>query len=41
MKAGDCIKYWRTELKLSQQKLAEMIGSNQQAISRWEASVSS
>ena len=39
MKAGDCIKYWRTELKLSQQKLAEMIGSNQQAISRWEANV--
>ncbi len=37
MKVGDVIKYWRREYKLSQIKLAEMIGSTQQTISRWES----
>lgn len=37
MKVGDIIKYWRKEYKLSQNKLAEMIGSTQQTVSRWEA----
>lgn len=36
MKVGDIIKYWRKEYKLSQYKLAEMIGSTQQTVSRWE-----
>lgn len=37
MKIGDIIKYWRKEYNLSQLKLAEMIGSTQQTISRWES----
>ena len=36
MKAGDIIKFWRLEFKLTQKQLAEMIGSTQQSISRWE-----
>ena len=37
MKIGDIIKYWRKEFNLSQHKLAEMIGSTQQTVSRWES----
>lgn len=37
MRVGDIIKYWRKEYKLSQIKLAKLIGSTQQTISRWES----
>ncbi len=37
MRVGDIIKYWRKEYKLSQIKLAMLIGSTQQTISRWES----
>lgn len=37
MRVGDIIKYWRKEYKLSQIKLARLIGSTQQTISRWES----
>ena len=37
MKAGDIIKYCRIEFKYSQKQLADMIGSTQQTISRWES----
>lgn len=40
MTLGETIKYYRTQLNLSQAELADKIGVSRQAVTKWETEVS-
>lgn len=40
MTLGETIKYYRTQLNLSQTELGDRIGVSRQAVTKWETEVS-